>query len=292
VKPFLERVQEGLLLFDGAVGTMLQSWGLPVGEAPERWVFDKPDQVLRLHRAYVEAGAEALTTDTFGGTKFKLATWTDTSRVYELNRRAAELAREAAGDRVYVAGSVGPTGVFLAPLGEVSEQEMFEAFAEQVRGLVDGGVDLIIIETQMDVNEAKLALRAVREVGRVPVVANMTYDPGKAGFRTLMGATVEQCVRALDEAGADVLGTNCGTGISDMIEIVREMRRFTEKPILAEPNAGLPVLEGGKTVYKETAQEMADRVPDLVAAGAQIVGGCCGTTPEHIRLFRQKLAGL
>lgn len=283
----MEAVRERILLFDGAIGTMLQSRGLPVGEPAEKWVLEKPEEVLRLHREYVEAGAEVLTTNTFGGSRFKLQAWLADPDVEGLNRKAAEIAREAAGDKVFVAGSVGPTGVFLEPLGTVSPDEMRAAFAEQVRGLVAGGVDVIIVETQMDVNEAVLAVEAAKDVGSVPVIANMTYDPGKAGFRTMMGNTVEECVRALQEAGADVVGTNCGTGIDDMIRVVQEIARWAEKPVLAEPNAGLPRLEGGRTVYDETPATMAEKLPELIRAGARIVGGCCGTTPEHIRLFRR-----
>ncbi|MDZ7372521.1 MAG: homocysteine S-methyltransferase family protein [candidate division KSB1 bacterium] len=290
MKPFLELVQSGeVVLFDGAIGTMLQARGLAPGDPAERWLLDHPEEVVRLHRDYVAAGAQVLTTNSFGGSRFKLSNWLDPSRAREVNRLAAQLAREAAADRAYVAGSVGPTGVFLEPLGPVSRQEMWEAFAEQVQGLAEGGADLIIIETQMDLNEALVAVEAARAVSQLPVIANMTYSPGKAGYRTLMGNTVQECVQALEAAGADLVGTNCGTGIDDMIQVVREMKQVAHRPILAEPNAGLPQLEQGRTVYKETAEEMAAKLASLIQAGAQVVGGCCGTTPEHIRLFRLAL---
>jgi 5-methyltetrahydrofolate--homocysteine methyltransferase len=289
MKPFLELVASEIVLFDGAIGTMLQARGLPAGDPAEKWVIERPEEVVRLHRDYVEAGAQVLTTNSFGGTRFKLSNWLDPSRTRELNRRAAELAREAARDEAYVAGSVGPTGAFLEPLGTVSREEMKEAFAEQVSGLVEGGADLIIIETQMDIQEAALAVEAARSVCHLPIIANMTYNPGRAGYRTLMGNTVAECVQALEEAGADIVGSNCGTGIDDMIQVVREMKLVASRPILAEPNAGLPELVNGRTVYRETAEQMAGKLPALIEAGARVVGGCCGTTPEHTRRFRQKL---
>ncbi len=282
---FLNRLEEGVFLFDGGIGTQLQAKGLGVGEAPESWNVEHPEFVKEIHRQYVTTGAKAVTTNSFGGSKYKLEKVGLGDRVYQINFQAAVIARDATAGNALVAGSVGPTGEFLEPLGSVKPDEMKENFRLQVKALLDGGADLIIIETMMDLEEASLAVRAVRELGDFPVIGSMTYNPVKQGYRTMMGVDIPTAVQRLQDEGADVVGSNCGNGIEDFITIVKEIRRVTNRPILAEANAGLPELVEGKTVFKETPEMMASKLPLLLEAGANIVGGCCGTTPEHITQF-------
>jgi len=255
---------------------------------PETWNFENPSAVVETHRGYVEAGADVVISNSLGANRFRLRDTPLAGRAYELSRRAAELAREAAGTRAFVAGSVGSTGILLA-LDTVPESEILEAYQEQVQGLADGGADLIAVETMTDVEEACLAVQAAKSVCSLPVVATMTFEPGKRGYRTVMGTDIATAARRLEEAGADATGSNCGTGIDDMVAIIREMRAHTSLPLLAEPNAGLPRVEQGRVVYRESPEYMAARVPDLLRAGAMLVGGCCGTTAAHIKLFRQVL---
>ena len=284
---FLDGLKEGILLFDGGIGTQLQAKGLSVGEAPEAWNLKHPEWVKEIHKAYVDSGARVLTTNSFGGSGHKLEKtgWGD--RVHEINFQAAAVARDAAGEKAWVAGSVGPTGEFLQPLGTISPTEMKEGFRLQVQALIEGGADLIIVETMSDLEEASLAVQAARETGDFPVIGSMTFNPGKQGYRTMMGVDIPSAVKRLLDEGVDVVGSNCGNGVEDFIHIVKEMRRETDKPILAEANAGLPELVDGKTVYRESPEMMASRLPELIDAGANIVGGCCGTTPEHIRRFAE-----
>ncbi len=287
-RSFLAELGSRILLFDGATGTTLQAMGLEVGVMPEMWNFDNPAAVVKTHRGYVDAGADVVISNSLGANRFRLRDTPLAGRAYELSRRAAELARQAAGDRVFVAGSVGSTGLLLA-LEEIAESEILEAYQEQVRGLADGGADLIAVETMTDVEEACLAVRAAKAACALPVVATMTFAPGKRGYRTVMGTDIPTAAQRLQEAGADATGSNCGTGIDDMVAIIREMRAHTTLPLLAEPNAGLPEVEQGKVVYRESPEYMAARVPELLRAGARLIGGCCGTTTEHIRLFRQAI---
>jgi 5-methyltetrahydrofolate--homocysteine methyltransferase len=286
---FLNRLQEGVFLFDGGIGTQLQARGLGAGEAPESWNVDHPELVKEIHRDYVTVGAQAVTTNSFGGSKYKLEKVGLTDRVYQINFQAAAIARDAVAGKALVAGSVGPTGEFLEPLGAIKPEAMRENFRLQIKALLDGGADLIIVETMSDLEEAVLAVRAVRELGDFPVIGSMTFNPVKQGYRTMMGIDIPSAVERLLDEGADVVGSNCGNGIEDFIGIVNEMRQATDRPILAEANAGLPELVEGKTVFKETPEMMASKLPLLLEAGADIVGGCCGTTPEHIARFLKVL---
>jgi len=286
MRDFLKRIAENLFLFDGAIGTQLQAHGLKVGEVPEVWNLEHPEIVQEIHSDYVAAGAMALTTNTFGASPYKLKSAGLEDKTYEINKVAAELARKAAGDDIFVAGSVGPTGALLM-MGDISSKEMLKGFERQIQGLADGGADVIIVETMSDIDEAKLALKAARYASDLPVIVSITYEPGARGFRTMMGIDIATAVSELEDAGVDVLGTNCGTGIDKAIDIVTEMKKYATRPILAEPNAGLPKLVNGEAVYEETPEMMAKRLPELIEAGARIVGGCCGTTPKHIKLFKQ-----
>ncbi len=281
---FLSRVKENILLFDGAMGTRLFARGLKAGEVPEKLNLVHPDWVEDVHREYLEAGAGIVTTNSFGGSRYKLEK-SGLKEVYQINFHAASLARKAVEKRALVAGSVGPTGEFLTPLGKAQPEEMREGFRLQIKALMDGGADLIIIETMTALEEISLAVEAGRALGDFPIIACMTFDRGRQGFRTMMGVDIPSAVRTLVEKGADGVGSNCGHGINDFIDIVREMRPLTDTPIIAEANAGIPYLAQGKTVYPETPDDMAQKLHHLLDAGADIVGGCCGTTPEHIRKF-------
>ena len=288
-REFLDRLGSNILLFDGAIGTQVQARGLKVGESPEIWNLDYPERIEEIHRMYVDAGAMLVTTNTFGGSRIMLEKSGLGDKVTEINVQAAAIAKRAADGKALVAGSVGPTGEFLQPLGTVSPEEMKEDFYNQIKALIEGGADLIIVETMSAVEEACLAVQAAREMGEMPVIGSMTFNAGKQGYRTMMGVDIPTAVNRVFVAGADVVGSNCGNGMDDFIKIVQEMRQLTDRPILAEPNAGLPKLEGEKTVYKESPEEMASKVPMLLNAGANIIGGCCGTTPDHISLFKEAI---
>ncbi len=288
---FLARIGEGIFLFDGGLGTELQANGLPAGEKPERWNWEHPEIVERIHRSYAEAGSQAVTSNSFGASPRKLKSSGLEQICYEINKVAAQLVRRGAGEDVFVAGSVGPTGAILV-MGEISEAELLSGYETQIKGLADGGADVIVIETMSDIEEAKLAIKAAKNVCQLPVIATMSFELGARGFRTIMGIDILTAARELEVAGADVVGTNCGIGIDRAIEIVAEMRRYTGLPLIVQPNAGLPKLVNGKTVYEETPEMMAEKVPLLIDAGATIIGGCCGTTPRHIAAFRQVIDSL
>ena len=277
--------EKRLLVADGAWGTELQRRVDDIGEAPERLNADAPDIVAAVARSYVEAGAEIIITNTFGGTRVKLAKAGLAERTAELNRLGVRLSRAAAAGVPLVFASIGPTGEFLEPLGTLTAEAMEEAFAEQIAACVEGGADGILIESMSDLGETTAAIRAARRVCALPVVATMTFSGGPKGYATMMGVTPEQAAAALDAAGADALGANCGAGIEQMAPITAALRGATGKPLWIKSNAGLPELLAGETVFRETPEEMARHFAELVEAGADVVGGCCGTTPEHIGLL-------
>jgi 5-methyltetrahydrofolate--homocysteine methyltransferase len=285
MKTLFERVAQGeILISDGAMGTFLHAKGLAPGECPESWCVSHADVVRDIAKAYVAAGADIVETNSFGGSSFKLKAFGLADQAAEFNRAAARLAKEAVAGKGYVAASVGPTGhIAEEEGGPVTASQFYESFKEQVIALAEGGADAICIETMWSVYEAAQAIRAVKENTPLPAVCTFTFELGKRGFRTTMGATPESAVRASLEAGADMVGANCGNGIANMIEITRQMRATApQTPILIHANAGLPVVENGETVFKETPEYMASRVAELIAAGANVIGGCCGTNPNHI----------
>ena len=276
---------KGPLIADGAWGTELAGRGLEAGVAPERWNLDRPDDVRAVAMSYVEAGADIILTNTFGASPLKLGKVGLGGRVGEVNRIGVELSREAAGEGALVFASVGPTGEFMTPVGTVDEEEMVACYAEQVAALAAAGPDGIVIETQTDLAEAKAALRAVRENSGLPVVVSLTFEKGVKGYATMMGVTPARAASELAAAGADIVGANCGAGIAEIIEVARLMRAATKLPLWFKPNAGLPELVKGKTVFRETPEQMVRYLPGLIEAGASIVGGCCGITPGHIQLL-------
>jgi 5-methyltetrahydrofolate--homocysteine methyltransferase len=285
MEPFKGRVARGeILISDGAMGTYLQAKGLRPGECPEWWCVSHPEVVKGIHEAYIAAGADIVETNSFGGTSYKLKPYGLGGKVRELNRAAVALAKQAMAGKGYVAASVGPTGLILEDEGgDATPQDVYEAFKEQVAALAEGGADALCIETMASLGEALQAIKAAKENTKLPVICTFTFEASPRGFRTMMGVTPERAAREAVAAGADVVGANCGNGIVNMIEITRQTRAAQPgTPILINANAGMPVLEGEKTVFKETPEFMASKVPELIKAGAQILGGCCGTTPEHI----------
>ena len=262
---FIEQLKKkSVLLSDGAWGTMLQAKGLGAGECPEQWNLTHRDLVFSVAKGYAEAGSDMVETNSFGGSRIKLRECGLDERTFEINRIAAEISREAIGDEGIVMGSMGPTGKILM-MGEVSEEEMYEAFAEQARGLEAGGADVAMIETMMDIEEAKIALRAVRENTSLPAICSFTFDKtGMGEYRTMMGHAPADVVRAMKEADPSM-------------------------PLLIQANAGEPHIHGDKTVFDETPDVTASFVPQLMELGVEVIGGCCGTTPDHIREIRKKI---
>ena len=288
----LDRLARGdVLISDGATGTYLQSHGLEPGGCPEELNATRPDLVRHMAAEYFDAGADMVLTNSFGGSRFMLAKYGFGDRVTEFNRLAAEHARSVAPLGRFVIGSVGPTGEFLAPLGEVSESEMKEAFTEQITALQAGGADGVVVETMTALEEVTLAIRAARESTELTVMATMTFDKGPRGHFTMMGVTPERAVKELRDAGAHIVGTNCGNGIDGMIEIARAMRHVTDAYLLVHSNAGIPSIRKGQIVYPETPERMARGFKALADLGVNIVGGCCGTTPAHIRALNETLEG-
>lgn len=288
----LERLARGdLLISDGATGTYLQSHGLEPGACPEEFNVSHPEVVQGMARAYFEAGSGMVLTNSFGANRFMLSKYGYGDRVTEFNRLAAQHARSQAPTGRYVIGSVGPAGEFLEPLGEVSEAEMLEAFVEQVTALEEGGADGVVVETMTALEEAMLAVRAAKENTNLAVLATMVFDKGPRGFFTMMGVTPEQAVKGLTGAGADVVGSNCGNGIEAMVEIAGMLRQATGGYLLIQSNAGLPTLERGEIIYPESPEFMAERFKALADLGVNIIGGCCGTGPDHIRALAVSLKG-
>ncbi len=290
----LERLNSvRVLLCDGGMGTGLQKLGLEPGVCPELLNVEQRDMVLQVTAGYVSAGSDLVETNTFGGTRYKLKHYGLDDRTAELNRAGAEVAREAAGPDRLVLGSVGPTGEFMAPLGLETEENMYEAFKEQVMALAAGGVDAICIETMTALEEAKVALKAAKENTNLPVINTFTFDRTASGeYRTMMGISPAQAAEEMTAAGSDIIGSNCGNGPEDLLAIAKELRAHTDRLLMIQPNAGMPVLEEGKTVFKAAPAEMAACVKPLVEAGANIIGGCCGTTDEHLTAMRAALDSL
>ena len=285
-KPILERLASGeVLIADGATGTMLQAAGLPAGMPGEAWVLEQPEVIMKLHRAYVEAGSQLILTTTFGGTGARLKTAGLEVQVAEINRRAAELARQVAGDEFYVAGDIGPTGEMMVPLGPLTYEAAVEMFAEQAQALAAGGVDVIYIETMSDLNEAKAAVEGARQGCDLPVFCTFSFD---THGRTSMGLSPTQAAQAMAALEVPATGANCGHAPEEVLDILPQMRQAApDAYLIAKPNAGIPHMVKRQVVYDATPQRMAELALRYVELGARIVGTCCGSSPAHIAAIRE-----
>ena len=285
---FTDRLsQGGILIADGATGTTLQQMGLPSGAAPERWNLENPAAIRALHRGYVEAGSDLVLTNTFGGSRLRLEMEGLGDQVREINLAAARLAREVAGDQVMVLGDMGPTGQLMEPMGTLTYDDAVAVFAEQAAALAEGGVDAILIETMSDLNEAKAAIEGARQGTELPILVTMSFD---THGRTMMGVKPVDAVKELWAMGVDAVGANCGRTLSENLEAIQQMREaLPEATLMAKPNAGLPRMEGIESVYDVTPEIMAEYAEKFAALDVKIFGGCCGSTPEHIKAVSRTL---
>jgi methionine synthase I (cobalamin-dependent) len=275
----------GPVITDGAWGTQLQARGLGVGEFPDAWNLSHPGKVHEVAQAYVEAGSDVILTNTFGANRIRMAEQEVSQDVAQINRSGVEISRLAAGGRAHVFASIGPSGKLLMS-GDVESGQLREAFSEQARALADAGAEALVVETMSDLEEARVAVEAARSTG-LPVVVCMVFDTGKEKDRTMMGTTPEQAADALTRAGADVIGANCGQGIAGFVSLCKRLRAATDRPIWIKPNAGLPLMVEGRPQYSSTPAEFVSHLSALLQAGAQFIGGCCGTTPAFVAEIRR-----
>lgn len=289
MKRLIDRIQFGnAITADGAMGTMLQQLCDTPVVNPEELNLTHPHLVAKVTQSYLEAGAEMVQTNSFGGSPLKLASSGIEARSSIINRTAVEIARQVAGDRAWIVGSIGPCGRYLEPFGDLSTDEFRKSCITQVQGLVEGGVDAVTVETVMDVEEAVITLDVVKaNTSKIPVMVSVTCNKSPGGYVTLFGSPLKEAVNRLTDAGADIIGANCGTGMIQMIEIARQINETSNVPIMIRPNAGLPEVVNGVTTWCETPQQFAAGTVSLLEMGVSIVGGCCGTTPEHIRQIRK-----
>jgi 5-methyltetrahydrofolate--homocysteine methyltransferase len=280
---FLTRINKGeVLVADGATGTNLIARGLPSGSTAESWVVDQPDKIISLHKEFISAGADIILSSTFNASSIRLKNTPLDGRSGEINQKAVELARVAAGGAaVFVAGSLGPVGQLMKPYGPLTIDEVIAAYLEQANALTQAGVDLLVVETQFDLNEVKAAIQGVRQVSRLPLVVSLSYDRGN---RTMMGVSPTQAANNLEDLPVEIIGINCGHSLEENLQNLVELRQHTQKPIWFKPNAGLPHLDSnGQTVYDITPEGMGSLAGSWLDAGAMIIGGCCGTSPDHLR---------
>ncbi len=288
-REFLELIEKQILILDGATGTELQKKGMPSGVCPEKWVIENPQTIKEIQKNYINSGSNVVYSCTFGGNRIKLSEFGMEDRVVEFNETLARLSKEAVGNNGYVAGDLAPTGQFIYPLGDLTFEEIVDVYKEQVSGLIKGGVDFFVIETMMDIQEARAALLAVKESCNLPVFVSMTFDENK---RTLTGTNPISALVTLQSLGADAVGCNCSTGPKQMLEVIKLMKPYAKVPLLAKPNAGLPKLVDGKTIFEMEPSEFGSYVKDFVEAGVNLFGGCCGTSPKYIEMIKTNIAGL
>lgn len=297
-KNFIQKAKEKTLIIDGAMGTMLQDAGLKQGECSEEWNLSHPEIIIDIHCQYIKAGADIILTNTFGGSPIKLRASNLEHKMGDINTTAVSLAKKAVGHsltkrEIFIAGDIGPCGEFLEPIGTASKRELYSNFKSQVDVLARAGIDLIIIETMTSIEEAEVCLKAAKESG-LPVIVSMSFnkDAEGNGFHTMMGVSPENMVERLSYGGASALGTNCGMTGLEMEDVVKHLKKLTQLPLMAEPNAGIPKLIDGNTVYDLAPEEMGKIAVRLKEAGASLIGGCCGTTPRHIAAVSKALGQL
>ena len=290
-KSILDLINERIVVLDGAMGSTLIAAGLKGGIPPESWNIERSELIKKVHSDYFAAGADVVLTNTFGGTRIKLEALKHGDKVEEYNTAAVEIARDVCPKGGYVAGDIGPTGKFLPPVGKITIDDFYENFLEQAKILADSNVDLFFIETMSDINEAVSAVKAVKKVSNAPIIASITYQKTKRGYFTIMGNTIEDCTMALVFAGADVIGANCTIGSDDMIDIIPLLKKATKLPICAKPNAGIPELRAGETFYPTTPKQFTQDILQMIEKEANVVGGCCGTSPEFIKMIAEAVKG-
>ncbi len=277
-----------VLLADGAWGTEFLKRGLAFGDAPEEWNLSRPEVPREIAGEYLAAGSELILTNTFGANRFQLQRHKLDDKTIEINRRGAELTKEAAGGKAVTLGDIGPSGKLLV-MEEVTADELYESFREQAQALKDGGAEWIVIETMTDYQEMSLAVKAAKDCGGLTVVASMTYEKGNQGYRTVMGNSPEECVSAAIENGADIIGANCGTGVDAYVDLAIELKNLSDRPLWIKGNAGLPEIVNGQTKYRMSSETYGTHVKRLLDVGVNIIGGCCGTGPEYIAVIRKIL---
>jgi len=288
MKKLLERVGTGeILVADGAMGTMLMERGLKAGEPPESFNLTHPEVLREIAGLYLGAGADIIQTNTFGASPLKLSFFSLEEKTEEINRNAVREVKKVVGGNAYISGSCGPSGKLLKPYGDTASEDVYNSFERQMDALINAGVDVICIETMTDLTEITLAIKAAKTVSfSIPVMATMTFDPTPRGFYTIMGVNIEGAAEGLKEAGADIIGSNCGNGIENMVKIAKEFREYSSLPIIIQSNAGIPKIQDNKPIYPETPLFMAEKAKELISSGVSIIGGCCGTTPLHIRAIK------
>lgn len=299
MKTILERLKGGeILVADGAMGTMLLEKGLQPGECPESLNLTKPEILEEIALLYFNAGATIIQTNTFGASPMKLSGYGLEEKTEEINRSAVRIVRKVVGNRAYISGSCGPSGMILKPYGDAEPDLLYRGFERQIKALVSAGVDIICVETMTDLHEALLAVKAAKTISpQTPVMATMTFEKTSRGFFTIMGVSINEAAHALQKAGANIIGSNCGNGMENMIEIAREFKKITLQlrsgqaslPIVIQSNAGQPEIKDGLLSYPEAPEFFAEKTQELIDAGVAIIGGCCGTTPEYIRAIKKAI---
>lgn len=285
---FFERLkQEKVLVSDGAIGSLLFEKGLNPGDCPERFNLEHPEVLAEIAQAYLQAGADIIQTNTFGASPLKLSDYNLDGKTEDINQKAVEIVKQVVGSKALVSGSVGPTGKMLLPYGDIEPAVMQHNYKRQIGILIESGVDLLCIETMTDLNEAVIAIQSAREISQdIPIITTMTFDVIPQGCVTIMGHSVAEVCNKLEETGANVIGSNCGNGTKNMITIAKEFIANSKLPIIIQSNAGIPTIIDDQVVYQETPEEFANFTKILIELGVSIIGGCCGTTPNHIRAMR------
>jgi len=285
----LDLIKNRIVVLDGAMGSLLIDQGLPPGDPPDFWNISNPEKVQKIHKSYFDAGSDVVFTNTFGSSMLKMMAYKHGNSIEDYNKKAVELAIEICPEHGYIAGDIGPCGGFLPPVGTTTGEEFYNNSLEQAQYLSEAGVDFFVVETMVDIEEAEAAVRAIKEISKLPILASITYKKTKRGYFTIMGNSVEHCVKVLEEAGVDIIGANCTLGSDQMIDLVPVLRKETNLPISVKPNAGQPQLIDGKTIYNATPQDFARDILVMIEAGANVVGGCCGSNPEFIRKIAEKV---